>query len=431
MNLVFPIFVLAGVYMVGVPTATSLFGGVVPRSPAAEAGLEPGDRIVAIGGEEIWRWRDVTRLIGSTEADRVDLVIEREGERRSLSLEPERESGRARIGVDHSPPAVVVSVQDRDGLAARAGLRSGDRVVSVNGVAVDDWYGFDAAIQGATTLELELARPLGEDEETIRTGIAAADPLDGPEALGLRVLDSEILLVEAGSPAERAGVEKEDLIVAVDGAPLESFQALADRIRTGEGEAFELTVLRGGRDVAVLVEPEQRAVQRDGDIVEAWAIGIHGGARRVSGEVRSEVERNPLAALWTGTERTAEIFALTVFGIAKLVSGSVGLENVAGPIGIGKIAADSYEESWFQFFWVMAVISVNLAILNLLPIPILDGGQICFAVAEGIKGKPLSFRVREIAQQVGLSILVVLMGFAFWNDLSRYWSRIVGFLQGL
>ena len=107
------------------------------------------------------------------------------------------------------------------------------------------------------------------------------------------------------------------------------------------------------------------------------------------------------------------------------------LDNLAGPIGIGEIAADSFSVSWIRFFSFMAMISVNLAILNLLPIPILDGGQIVLAAAEGIKGSPLPLRAREIAQGVGLSLILLLMGFAFWNDISRNWAGIVGFFKGL
>ncbi len=138
------------------------------------------------------------------------------------------------------------------------------------------------------------------------------------------------------------------------------------------------------------------------------------------------------AAIWTGAQRTYQITAATLYGLSQLITAKIGVENLAGPIGIGEIAADSFaEEGWFSFLWIMCVISVNLAILNLLPIPILDGGQIVLAAAEGIKGSPLPIRAREIAQTVGLSLILLLMGFAFWNDLARNWAGIVGFFKGL
>ena len=122
---------------------------------------------------------------------------------------------------------------------------------------------------------------------------------------------------------------------------------------------------------------------------------------------------------------------MIVGGIAQLVTGHVGMASLSGPIGIGEIAADAYQESWTRFVWLMAVISVNLAILNLLPIPILDGGQIVLAAAEGIKGSPLPARARDIAQTVGLSLILLLMGVAFWNDIARHWSGVVSFLTDL
>ena len=140
---------------------------------------------------------------------------------------------------------------------------------------------------------------------------------------------------------------------------------------------------------------------------------------------------NPFVALWRGVIGTGDMLMLILRGLAQLFSGSVGIGSLAGPIGIGEIAADTLQRSWTDFFSFMAVISVNLAILNLLPIPVLDGGQILLTLAELVRGSPLPDRAREMAQAVGLSLILVLMGFAFWNDLSRNWDGIVGFLRGL
>jgi regulator of sigma E protease len=427
MNLLLPVVVLACVYMIGVPTPTSLVGGVVPGSPAERAGLLPGDRIVAVRGEPVWRWRDFQSAVRAVESGPLALEIERAGERRSVAVEPERGEGPPRIGVEHSPPAPLLLV-DPDSPALRAGLRSGDHVRTLGGVAVPDWYAFQQALAAARgPLEVEVARPTPEGEVSVRATL----PAGASAALGLRLADSEIVAVDTGSPAARAGLQAGDLVVRADGEPIESFAALATRIRSGNGAPLDLGVLRKGREVALRVTPERRTVAHDGVVEEAWGIGMSGSARRVPGEVREDVLRNPIEAGAMGVRVTAEIFVATLDGLGKLVTREVGLDNIAGPIRIGELAAESYEESWFQFFWVMALISVNLAILNLLPIPILDGGQIVFALAEGIRGSPLSLRVREIAQQVGISLLLLLMGFAFWNDLSRHWRSIVEFFAGL
>ena len=163
-----------------------------------------------------------------------------------------------------------------------------------------------------------------------------------------------------------------------------------------------------------------------------WSIGLTGGVEYLrTGEVINEVVRNPLVALWRGSEKTFQLFFAILAGLGQLVTGGVGLDNLAGPLGIAEIAADAYQTSWSQFFLFTAAISVNLAILNLLPIPVLDGGQIVLTLAESVRGGPLPDGARDLAQAVGLSLIVVLMGFAFWNDISRSWEGIVGFLKGL
>ncbi|MBW2415871.1 MAG: site-2 protease family protein, partial [Deltaproteobacteria bacterium] len=195
---------------------------------------------------------------------------------------------------------------------------------------------------------------------------------------------------------------------------------------------LQLTVLREGREVQTELVATKRTRPIDGEVTTSWVIGVHGGMLRTEGEMRDDVILNPFAALWTGTKRTYQVTAGTLYGLSQLVTRKVGVENLAGPIGIGEIAADSFaEEGWFSFLWIMCVISVNLAILNLLPIPILDGGQIVFAAVEAVRGGPVGVRAREIAQTVGLSLIVLLMGFAFWNDLSKHWQGIIGWFKGL
>jgi regulator of sigma E protease len=243
--------------------------------------------------------------------------------------------------------------------------------------------------------------------------------------------DLAISSVDPDSPAARAGLRAGDLLVEIDGAPITGFRALAARVRSSEGEPLALRVLREGESVEIRVAPEERTLEHRGVSERVFAIGIAGGAARVPGEMFDEVTHNPFVAVALGASRTWEITARTFEGLGMLLSGQVGRESLAGPIGIGVIAAQFFQLGWIQYIHIMAVISVNLAILNLLPIPILDGGQIVFALAEAVKGEPLSLRVREIAAQIGVSLLVLLMGFAFWNDLSRYWSRIIDFFEGL
>jgi regulator of sigma E protease len=237
--------------------------------------------------------------------------------------------------------------------------------------------------------------------------------------------------IEPASPAKRAGLQPKDVVVQVGAELATSADQVRSAIWSSGGKPLQLRVLRDDRLVEVGVVPTERPIRTASGTETHYGIGITLGTTDVGAEYRDDVVRNPLVALARGVERTADIFGMIVGGIAQVVSGAVGMNSLSGPIGIGEIAADAYQTSWTQFVWLMAVISVNLAILNLLPIPVLDGGQIALAAAEGIKGSPLPARARDIAQTVGFSLILLLMGVAFWNDIARHWSGVVSFLSDL
>ncbi len=434
MNVLLPVFVVAGLLMTGIPTLTSRVGAVRPESPAEQSGLLPGDRIVSVDSAEVWRWKDLTSALRSAEAHAVAIGVERDGEALEFVIERERleDGGVGPIGVESFAASSMVGVTDEDGLAARAGVRTGDRIDAVNGVEIADRYGLATAIgQAEGALELDVRRSLEDTEErlllTIRTEEART-----LEALGLVSADFSVLDVEPASPARAAGLEKGDLFLRVAGQPVVSGEQVRALIRASQGESLELELLRDGQSVSTELSATKRVIPtRDGGMETRFVIGITIGPELAGGEFVDEVIANPFVALWRGVVGTGDMLVLIVRGLIQLFSGSVGIGSLAGPIGIGEIAADTLQRSWADFFSFMAVISVNLAILNLLPIPVLDGGQILLTLAELVRGSPLPDRAREMAQAVGLSLIMVLMGFAFWNDISRNWEGIVGFLRGL
>ncbi len=434
MNVLLPVFVVAGLLMTGIPTLTSRVGAVRPGSPAEQSGLLPGDRIVSVDSAEVWRWKDLTSALRSAEAHAVAIGVERDGEALEFVIERERleDGGVGPIGVESFAASSTVGVTDEDGLAARAGVRTGDRIDAVNGVEIADRYGLATAIgQAEGALELDVRRSLEDTEErlllTIRTEEART-----LEALGLVSADFSVLEVEPASPARAAGLEKGDLFLRVAGQPVVSGEQVRALIRASQGESLELELLRDGQSVSTELSATKRVIPtRDGGMETRFVIGITIGPELAGGEFVDEVIANPFVALWRGVVGTGDMLVLIVRGLIQLFSGSVGIGSLAGPIGIGEIAADTLQRSWADFFSFMAVISVNLAILNLLPIPVLDGGQILLTLAEMVRGSPLPNRAREMAQAVGLSLIMVLMGFAFWNDISRNWEGIVGFFRGL
>jgi regulator of sigma E protease len=436
MNLALSILVIAALYLSGWPTLTSKIGSVLPDSPAAHAGLLPGDRIVAVDGEEVWRWQDLTEAVSEHADLPLALVVERDDARMPFTLTPERpaEGGAPQLGISPRSEAAVLGVPDPDTLAARAGLRTGDRVLTLGGTAVEDWYRLIAALEQTDgALEIEIERGLDGAEERATVTLAGAPGQSWSlERLGAVKVDFVVLQTMPSSPARRAGFEAGDLLLSANGVPIRSFASFATDVREGGGAPLQVVVLRDGAELALEVVPAEATERVDGEVRTLHRIGLTGGPPGAPGERIDEIVRNPVRALWLGITRTASIFGLIVDGVRMLVTREVGVENLAGPIGIGEIAAESFQqEGWFPFLWMMCVISVNLAILNLLPIPVLDGGHIMFAVAEWARGGPVGLRAREIAQTIGISLVLLLMGFAFWNDLSRNWAGIIGFFKDL
>ncbi len=434
MNLILPVFLVAALLMGGVPTLTSRVAGVLSGSAAERAGLREGDRVTAVSGEAIWRWDELeTRLRAPGEAA-LALQIERGEQKLDVELlrEPTPDGGFQDPGLSWHAPVARVGVRDPQGPAALAGVRTGDRITAVNSVPIANLYSLERALPTlAPPFELELSRPLDGETETIRTTIRELSGAPSLETLGLAAVGVKIAGVEPTSPAKRAGLRSGDVLLRVNGELATSSEAVKDLIWGSGGAPVTLVLQRESREIALEATPTERPMMVNGEAETHWGIGVTLGPSDEGAEYRDDVVRNPLVALARGVQRTGEILVMIVGGIAQLVTGNVGMNSLSGPIGIGEIAADAYQASWSQFVWLMAVISVNLAILNLLPIPVLDGGQIVLAAAESIKGSPLPERARDVAQTVGLSLILLLMGVAFWNDIARHWSGVVKFFSTL
>jgi regulator of sigma E protease len=420
MNLVLPVFLIAAAGMAGMPEATSRIGGLEPEGIAARAGLLPGDRVVAVDGQPVEWWTDLAVALRSSPGPRVVLEVERAGERLSFALERERQAeGWAPAGMKPSAPAAVVSVVEGS-LAAGAGLETADRVVRVGDVETGDLFALESTLaQASAPVELEVSRRMGGAEERRTLRLRELPAERSLAALGLAALDYQISDVDPLTPARGAGVQAGDIPLAVDGRPVHSASELIEAIRKSGGKKLELGLLRAGERIELELEPTLQPVPGSQGLETHYTIGVRLSAPLVGGERRERVRGNPVEAFAFGARYTVERTASTAVAFAELFRGRVGLSSLAGPIGIGAVAADSFHASWVEFVSLMAVISIHLALLNLLPIPVLDGGTIVLTVAEWLRGGPLPLRARDWAQTVGLSFILVLMGVAFWNDLWR------------
>ena len=231
---------------------------------------------------------------------------------------------------------------------------------------------------------------------------------------GTFVLQPSVGSVRPGSPAFAAGLEKGDLITAINESAVNSWDEMAEIINASSGQKLMLTVRRGDSSLNFSLAPEKVSTKNIfGEDVQRYIIGI-----TASGETFSK-EMNLFQAFSESMVQTYRVSELMVVIIAKLITGAISTNTLGGPIMIAQMAGDSAKAGVGSLISFIALISINLAIINLLPIPILDGGHLLFFSIEAVKGRPVSIKVREIAQQIGMFILILLMILVFYNDISR------------
>lgn len=218
-----------------------------------------------------------------------------------------------------------------------------------------------------------------------------------------------------GGPADKAGLEAKDTIVAVGGDPISSFEGLVAKLEDLKKETIAVDIWRDGELLTKEITPE---VRQEGE-KERRLIGIYSSIEYVPYDFIETEPKGLFTALSLAVGRTWDVTLKTVEGFRMLFTAEVSLKTIGGPIAIGQVASDSFNTSLTYFFQLMALISINLGLINLLPIPVLDGGHIMFILLEAINRGPISRRKMEIAQQVGLSLLLLLMVGAIFNDVSR------------
>ncbi|MFO7785706.1 MAG: RIP metalloprotease RseP [Thermodesulfobacteriota bacterium] len=233
-------------------------------------------------------------------------------------------------------------------------------------------------------------------------------------AMGAQIMLPEVGQVSEGSPADLAGIKKGDVILSVEGRPVASWEDLKGQVEHRAGDPLVFLVRRSDRTLGLTVTPEHSSVKNIfGEEVSAALIGIV-----ASGEFET-VKLGFGKAVVEAASRTWEVTKLTILTVVKLFQRIIPMETVGGPIMIGQMTGQIAQESFLYLIPFMAIISINLGILNLLPVPILDGGVIVFLFLELIIGKPLGLRKREIAQKIGLFLLITLMVVVFYNDIAR------------
>jgi regulator of sigma E protease len=328
-------------------------------------------------------------------------------------------------GVDEVRP--VLGAPPAGTAAAHAGIASGDVVRAVNGKAVATWQESRWEIlqlalhHQPATLQVS-AVGAGLIERTIELNGINLDEIDGDllQQLGLQlyrpVLKPIIGTVAPDSPAAGVGLQVNDEFLSIDGKAMKSWAEVATAIRNSVGHVLQISLLRNGRTVDIEVKARE-------ETEKGQLIGRIGVMVREDPETRIEmmtlVRYSPAAAMAKAVTQTWETSTFSLKMIGRMITGELSWHNLSGPVTIADYAGQSARMGIAQYLKFLAMISISLGVLNLLPIPILDGGHLLYYLAEFIKGGPVSERVMEIGQQIGLTLLVLLMAFAFYNDINR------------
>ncbi|MEQ1875117.1 MAG: RIP metalloprotease RseP [Bdellovibrionia bacterium] len=454
MNFLFAIVLFILIAVAGDTMVQPQVGDVSKGSAAYEAGFRSGDRIQKVttidaGEEKIDRWERFKELVEANGGKIITVHVQRfhseETEKITVSpklvpnkniLSTAEEVGEIE-GVSFMTKASVIGVSDPTSLASLAGLKTGDVISKVNGEPVERWMELTLAMfgqkdQSAFTFEVERGDHAKGDtqKQTLKIeSVNVAKASSGQEALalmGIEPADLFISEVKMNTAAALAGLRVGDKITSINDKPLAQWDDLVDQVRSfGKTQTpLKVTLLRDGTERTYQITPQKMTQQSPtGKDEENYALGVATALAYAAPWTFVMHIYNPLKAAAWGFHQTLNWTKVTCLSFLRLVQNRVSAKSIGGPIMIGQLASETFKVGLSPFLKIMAIISINLFVLNLLPVPVLDGGHLLFFSIEAVKGSPLSLRKMEIAQQVGLVLLLALMVFALFNDI----SRVLGF----
>ena len=444
-NLILPVVLFALIYMVGVPEAKLVIGTVSYDSPAWNAGLRVGDVITAIDGEPVAATGRFADALHARVGGPVDMTIERGGASQVISLpagaydlETPSVIDLSSLGISFGRTSTRFGVDDPESPAARAGLQTYDGVLAVDGAEVETWEELQRLLTPDRAHTVRYVRGDAETGDRVEGEVELApdptwtprlaDPLADP--FGLVPAEVFIGSVVVDMPAHRAGLKPEDRLYAVGGTPIRDFQHLVSLVSTslvptdsGEPRTTPLTIeiVRDGQLQALPMKPE--ATDRPSVYGTRWQplIGVRAPPQvTVPGE-RITVRYDPISATMLGFDRTKKAIVDTITALDSMVRVRLDPRRaVGGPVAIFTVTGRSLMMGFHAYAGTVAVISVSLAIVNLLPVPALDGGQIVVFLFEWVRGRPLSAEVRMRIQMIGVVVLFTLLILVTANDIGRF-----------
>jgi regulator of sigma E protease len=439
-NFIFAILVFMAILVLGEQHPASVIGRVVDGSAAMKFGFRSGDEIQSINGTPVRRFDEVLHKISESPLQRLTFKVLRVVDGKSSEHEvvavPSTQEGYSVYGeathvgeidgIILSPRGTQVGVSSNSSVAGSFGLQTGDELGAWNGRPVKSWEELNSlysALKPGDGVKLSFKKKGSSSasvEFEFRKGSNAESKLE--DDWGLYSTELFVDKTIKDSPAEKAGLKSGDRIVSVSGRIVQSFFELKDGVQRAGERRGDVTLEweRSGQvQRSVITATETKTTDPFLKKVTQYTIGVVPMLVLVEPKTVTEKVLNPVSLIYQGTERMLSESWRNIVTIKKMVTGDVSMGALGGPIMIGKIAGESLSRGIIVFLKTMALLSVGLGVMNVLPIPVLDGGHLMLLGIEAVRGKPLSIRQMEVVQQVGLSLILLLMVVVFKNDLTR------------
>lgn len=441
MNLFFAIFIFFVVAMVGEDVRAPKAGDIAQESQAYSLGFRSGDKILKVNDSSVATWDDFQHLISQSTDRALSIQVQRESSTLvevvtatpTLHPNPNILSLDTYIGdipgLTSTSRASIVGVR-AGSVAQKLGFQTGDLIKSINGTEVKFFRQLENAmisLAGPTlSVVVERRESLLSDKSTTLTLEIEKSQVSSMVSLGLESPDLYLADIVKGSPAERAQLRNGDRITAVNNQDVTKWEDVLNNVKTysgNEGLLFSIQRTDGKMEQLTIVPEMTSHLTAQGSEEKRYTIGIRPWIMTAIPDITTVRSDNVAAAFGRGLERTGEVTTMTVVSFLRLIQGMISPKTIGGVISIGQVASESFKMGLSQFLIIMGFISINLFILNLLPIPVLDGGHLLFYSIEALRGAPVSMRKMEIAQQIGLVMLMSLMAFALFNDFTRIFGN--------
>lgn len=427
-NFLWAILVFMVMMAVGEPQVSTHIGRVLPNSAAEQAGFKVNDRITSIEGKPVSKFEELYQVLTDYPQQKISVSVERNQQPVTLQVQTGEDDGFSVYGEPKKVGTIdglvasarntQVGISNPQSLAGKAGLKTGDEIFSMNGHAVKTFEDIEALYPTLTGNELVLKVGTPARDVTIK------GKLTGHLDQDFGIYSAELFAdqVMPDSPAARAGLKKGDRMIFVNTTLIQSFFSLRQNIQqAGEkGGGLTLEVEREGQKIPLSIVPQESA-ERDPMMKKRiqYTVGVMPVQTMLEPDMMIEKIYNPFTLLYRGTARMLDMSERNLVSIGKMFVGKVSVKSLGGPILIGKLAGDSMSRGLMDFLRMMAILSIGLGILNILPIPVLDGGHIVLLGIEALRGKALPMKQVEIAQQVGLVLILLIMVIVMKNDISR------------